>query len=400
MAGNLSSSEVNGGSVKIAIIGAGIGGLCTAAGMYRAGADVTVFERAPQVRAGGSGITVFGNGMRALDAIGVGEAFREIASTQAAVYRGGQRRPDGTWLTSYPPDAVSQLRVVDREPLHRILRDAVPGSVLQTGCNVSGASPDGRLMWVDDKRAQRSEHFDVVVAADGIGSRIRRSWPTDPGISYSGYSTWRGITETPVDLNREAGETWGAGRRFGVTPLADGRVYWFAVLSVARDHPIGEHRTALSNHFGNWHHPIPEVLAATGSMDIHYLPIDELAGRMPSFVRGQVVLLGDAAHAMTPNLGQGGGQAMEDAATLTALLKPLVRSSPRHDAEIHAALRRYDELRVKRTQKIAQRSRMVGRLAHVPGGALVSVRDVILRAVPGAALRRQLAWLQDWEPPR
>lgn len=385
--------------MKIGVIGAGIGGLCSAIGLHRAGAEVTVFEQAPQVRAGGSGISVFSNGLRALDAIGVGPAFRAIASPEAAAFRGGQRRPDGSWLATYPMDAVAGLRIVDRAPLHEILRTALPESVLTTDACVTSAHPDGRVSWSDGGGREHHTQFDVVIAADGIGSRIRQSFPHDPGIAYSGYSAWRGITDMPVDLHGEAGETWGVKKRFGVAPLKDGRVYWFAVLSIDRAHQFDDHRAALIEHFGTWHEPIPQLIAATPSECIGYLPIDELAGRLPSYTQGRIVLLGDSAHAMTPNLGQGGGQAMEDAATIAALLAPIASSSCSTHTETTAALAHYDTLRVKRTQTIAQRSRMIGRLAHTPGEHLAVARDLLIRTTPASALGKQLAWLQDWTPP-
>ena len=385
--------------MRVGIVGAGIGGLCAAVGLHRAGADVAEIERTEQKSAGGSGLSVFGNGLRALDSIGVGEAFRAITSPEAATYQGGQRHPDGSWLSIYPMDAVNELRVVDRAPLHEILHSALPENVVNSGARVSSARSDGQIVWRDSSGREISEKFDLVVAADGIHSRIRQSLPNDPGVTYSGYSTWRGITDIPVDLHSEAGETWGVRKRFGIAPLMDGRAYWFAVLSVNREHQVNDDRTALDEHFGTWHDPIPELIAATSSNRIGYLPIDELAGNLPSYVQGRVVLLGDAAHAMTPNLGQGGGQAMEDAATLAALFTPLADSSDPAKAEIARILTRYEGLRLKRTQTIASRSRMIGLLAHKPGAGLTGVRDLILRATPTSALRKQLAWLQDWTPP-
>jgi 2-polyprenyl-6-methoxyphenol hydroxylase-like FAD-dependent oxidoreductase len=184
-----------------------------------------------------------------------------------------------------------------------------------------------------------------------------------------------------------------------MAPLNDGRVYWFAVISVDRDHRFDDDRAALIEHFGNWHDPIPELIAGTSPQHVGYLPINELGGGLRSYTRGRIVLLGDAAHAMTPNLGQGGGQAMEDASTLAALLAPMAASSDFAGAAVDAALARYDALRVSRTRKIAQRSHMIGQLAHAPGKGLIGARDLLLKATPKSALRNQLTWLQDWTPP-
>jgi 2-polyprenyl-6-methoxyphenol hydroxylase-like FAD-dependent oxidoreductase len=385
--------------MRAAVIGAGIGGLCTAVGLQRAGAEVTVHERAADLRPGGSGLSVFGNGLRALDSLGLGDGFREITSADAGLLRGGQRRPDGRWLATIPAESLTSLRVVDRAQLHELLASALAPGSLRPGRRVIAATAEGRVTHAGADGAADEDVFDLVVAADGLHSVARRSLPEDPGIRYSGYSTWRGITDGPVDLHGEAGETWGVGRRFGIAPLADGRVYWFAVLSVPRAERVGDDAAALRRLFGAWHAPIPELIAARAPSRIQYLPIDERAGRLPSYVHGRLALVGDAAHAMTPNLGQGGGQAMEDAATLAALLAPLASPPSTGGAELSAALSRYDALRRPRSQAIAARSRAVGRLAHVRGRALAGLRDVVIRATPAAALRRQLDSIQSWSPP-
>lgn len=385
--------------MRVAVVGAGIGGLCAAVGLHRSGGEVTVFERSSQVRSGGSGLSVFGNGMRALDALGVGESFRAITSPATGSHTGGQRRPDGRWLSIYPPDAVSELRVADRAALHEVLRSALPTSTIRTSARVTSARPDGCVTWAGPDGHTHKDQFDLVVAADGLGSIVRRSLPNDPGTTYAGYSAWRGISGSAVDLRGEAGETWGVKNRFGVAPLRDGRVYWFAVHSADRAQRFDDDEAELTARFGTWHDPIPELIASTPSEHIGYLPIDELAGPLPSFVHGKIVLLGDAAHAMTPDLGQGGGQAMEDAATLAALLVPIVTASHPTEATIKTLLARYDALRRNRTQTIARRSHTIGRLAHTPGRRLARARDLALRATPTSALRKQLAWLQDWTPP-
>src|SRR5690606_1717700 len=166
------------------------------------------------------------------------------------------------------------------------------------------------------------------------------------------------------------------------------------------DQKFADEKAVLQERFGHWHDPIPILIEATSAERISRLPIEELAGRLRTFYRGRLVLLGDAAHAMTPNLGQGGGQAMEDAATLTALLAPLARQTTVPERELEDALARYDALRRPRTQRIAHRSRLIGQLAHVRGRPASRLRDLLIRLTPTSALRRQLAWLQAWTPPQ
>ena len=382
--------------MRIAVIGAGIGGLCTAVGLRGAGIEVEVFERSPEHRPSGSGISVFGNGVAALRSLGLGDAFDAI-SARAATFRGGQRRPDGAWLATIPAEATTELRVVHRVDLNRILREALGDDAIRLGTTVVDVSTDGRTVTFEGPHGTiGTEEYDIVVAADGIRSRVRAARPGDPGLRYSGYGAWRGVTREPVDLGGEAGETWGRDERFGLAPLADGRVYWFAVAGLPEGHRFDDEYAEVRRRFAGWHAPIGELIEKTDPHAVARHDIHDLARPLGSFRHGRCVLLGDAAHAMTPDLGQGGGQAMEDAATLVALLAPLASGTV--PEAIDAALDRYDRERRARVQPIARRARAVGALAHIRP-AFAPLRDAVLRATPSSALARQLAAIQAWQPP-
>jgi 2-polyprenyl-6-methoxyphenol hydroxylase-like FAD-dependent oxidoreductase len=355
--------------LRVAVIGAGIGGLTAAAGLQRAGATVTVFERARGPAPVGSGLSLFGNAFTALDAIGLGDDVRALGPPRPGL-RAALRRPDGRAVTVTPPGAVRDVRVVHRADLHRVLAGALAPGTIRYGSAVE-AEPAG---------------FDLVVAADGLRSRTRASWPGDPGVRYAGYSAWRGVTGTPVDLLGTAGETVGRGERFGLAPLGDGRVYWFAVVSMPAGRTFTDEYAEVRRRFAGWHAPIGEVLAATPPETVFRTDIHDLARPAPTFRRGRTVLLGDAAHAMTPDLGQGGGQAMEDAATLVRLLEA---------GPVEQALDAYDRLRRARTGPIAARARRMGRLMQ----SRSPLRDPLLRLVPPGVAARQLAALQAWQPP-
>lgn len=376
--------------MRAVVIGAGVGGLAAAAGLRRAGADVVVLERAAEPRAAGAGLSLWRNGFTALDALGLGDAVRARTSASAAALQAGQRTPDGRWLARLPGAAVADLRVVHRADLQEVLADAA-GEV-RCGVDVTGVSADGRTV----THSGGTEHPDLVVAADGIRSAVRASWPGDPGLHYSGYSAWRGVTRTPVDLLGAAGETWGRGLRFGLVPLRDGRVYWFGVRSMPAGVPPHDEHTAVRDAFAGWHTPIPAVLDATDPDAVHRLDIHDLAAPLRTFRRGRCVLLGDAAHAMTPDLGQGGGQALEDAATLVRL----IAGAPAGGAgALGRALDRYDALRRPRTARLLRTARRVGALAQASSPVGAAVRDGVLRLLPDAWTASQVAAVQRWEPP-
>ncbi|MGO0604273.1 FAD-dependent monooxygenase [Brevibacterium linens] len=422
--------------MRIAVIGAGIGGLSAAVGLQRAGADVTVFERASEVRAGGSGLSIFANGLAALETLGLREAFDAVTDSSVEGFAAGQRRADGRWIVQVPDEAVGALRIVDRADLHRILLDALAPGTVRTDAEVASAASDGTLTFTpNSSHLDASERFDLVIGADGLHSRVRTvvaGGPVAP--RYSGYSAWRGITSVPVDLSGEAGESVGPGRRFGIAPLADGRVYWFAVANMPEDAVFADEKATALQMFTGWHSPIAELIAATDAEAVRRTAISDLSSRLASFHRGRVVLLGDAAHAMTPNLGQGGGQALEDAATLTVLLTPLLGESPGSGAsrlgrteeqaargagtrtgedqdhnlgpsvsvppELAAALGRYDSLRRPRTQSIAQKSRLMGQIFQLESPLLAGLRNAVFSAVPSRLVAAQAASVQKWSPPQ
>ena len=277
--------------MRVGVVGAGIGGLAVAAAFTRAGTEVVIFER-PGAATAGAGISLFGNGLRALDAIGVGAAVRALG--RPPDLPAGIRTPGGRWLTRTPPSTTADLRVVHRSDLHAILMAAVPAVQRDTVAEVS-TTADGAAVVLES--GQRHE-FDIVVGADGIGSRIRSALFEDPGIRYAGYTAWRGVTAEPVSVT-DAGETWGTGERFGIAPMGDGRVYWFAVASGPAGGSASEESVDVTQRFAPWHAPIADLLRATDPRSILRNDILELARPLASFVTGRVALIGDAAHAMT-----------------------------------------------------------------------------------------------------
>ncbi|PPK68911.1 FAD-dependent monooxygenase [Actinokineospora auranticolor] len=352
-----------------AVVGGGIAGLTTAIGLVRRGWDVEVHERAAEFTEVGAGISLWANALRALDVLGLGDQVRARGAYSG---QGGFRDRKGRWLArgAGGPD---ELVMLHRAELLDVLLAAVPDGVLRPG------SPAADVRVVDGKPVLNGREYDLLVGADGLRSTVRAAlWPDAPSPRYSGHTAWRTIVPA-AGLPAVAGsETWGDRQVFGVFPMSDDRVYVYAAAVLPADtrFPHSE-LDELRRRFADWPDPVPAVLAAATAAvrhDLYYLP------DLPTYARGPVALVGDAAHAMTPNLGQGGCQAIEDAVTLAAT----------------ADLRRYDALRRPRSQSIARRSRTAGRLAHA--GAAAPLRDAALRLLPPALFRRQLASVLDWPP--
>ncbi|WP_447006278.1 FAD-dependent monooxygenase [Saccharothrix isguenensis] len=361
--------------MKAVVVGGGLGGVTAAVALREVGWEVSVLERAPEFGEVGAGVGVMPNAMRALAALGLADDVRRIGTPRVA---GGIRDPRGRSLARVDATQLDHVVAVHRADLHRVLRSALPAECLVTDTDVRS---------VDDLDA------DLVVAADGIRSRIRQAlFPDLPQPVYAGATAWRSVTtaEFPPDL--EISQTLGPGTEFGVLPLGDGRVCWYAATVAPAggrsEDEWGEARRLVAD----WHHPIPALLDATPPETVLRHDVHELATPLPTFVRGRVALLGDAAHAMTPYLGQGACMAIEDAVVLAAACA---------HGDVPSALAEYDRQRRPRTRAIARASRVLGRVGHkVRHPVAVALRDAAMRAVPARTAIRGMTKFHGWVPPR
>ncbi|RZQ62289.1 FAD-dependent monooxygenase [Amycolatopsis suaedae] len=363
--------------MKVIIVGGGIGGLTAAVAFHQRGWAVEVLERAPEFTEIGAGLSIQPNGLRALDMLGLGDALR---SGGLADPLAGVRRVNGSWLIRNDVDDLKrrfgQWVTVHRAALVDLLRAALPAHALRPGTDVHDVRPDGTV-----RHSGGTATADLVVGADGVHSVTRRSvWPGIPAPRYVGYTTWRLIAPPhPVDGSVE---TWGSGERFGYLPMPDGRVYCYLMANAPAGSHIGLDR--LRERFARWHDPVPALLDSAESAlqhDTYELP------NLRTYVSGRVALLGDAAHAMTPNLGQGACQALEDAVTLATTVDTL---------GVPAGLAEYDHARRPRTQLIARRSRQAGAAAHWSSPRLTALRDAVLPLLPGSFFERSITPAYTW----
>ncbi|MCV7113656.1 FAD-dependent monooxygenase [Mycolicibacterium setense] len=379
------------------VIGAGIGGLAAAHALRRNGWQVEVYERAKDFAQPGSGLSLAPNAMRAfrhldLDSAVRGEA-RRLDGLESRL-RTGHRvmRIESDTLAAHYGDGFYS---VGRRELHRALLDPLDAPV-HTAHRALNVIPDGggAIVTLEGPNGLSAVAADLVVAADGVHSALRTVlFPDHPDARYAGYAAWRGIVPADKAGRFDAQwltETWGQGLRIGIRPLGDGRIYWYA-LDTAPAHAIpAPDLSALLPRVVNWSGQVGAVLAATPAETVQVHPVHYLATALPRFVRGPVALLGDAAHATTPDLGQGAALAVEDAVVLARAVT---------ERGVDEGLVSYDTVRRPRAQRIVERSARMGKALQGNTRVTARLRDLTARLTPITADAEFTRSLFGWIPP-
>lgn len=357
---------------SVLIVGAGIAGLTAAIALHRIGYAVQVVERSPGHSPVGAGIVLGANAVRCLQALGVDPVpvGRPLATSEL-------RTADDRALQSVPLTGLGPAVSMARSTLHRLLADALPAEVpVRFGESVVAVEPAGGRVRV---RTDAAGHpvVDRVVGADGLRSAVRDLVGLEVPLRYSGYTCWRVLVPNPGV--EEFVEYWGRGARAGLVPVDGDRVYAY----LTRDAPPGDPGPAgvagLRRAFGDFPAVVDAVLARARDTDVLHHDLSDLTAQR--WGAGPVWLVGDAAHAMLPNLGQGAGMGIEDA---VALLDAAAVDDP------DAGLRRLVSLRWARVERVRRDSRRLGAVGQWSNPWACAVRDRAYAAVPAAVGRRQV----------
>ncbi len=385
---------------RVVIAGAGIGGLAAALSLRAVGLDdLVVLERAPALDEVGAGITVQTNALSAIGTLrpdlvdGITAAGQVVATGEVVDWRGrALSRLDmaqAARAVGGPPPVA-----IHRATLQRLLLDACRPLAPRLGAEVVGfdalEAPErgGVAARLADGAEERG---DVLVGADGLRSAVRAQLLGREAPRYAGYTCWRGVTEDACGwAPGRVAEVWGPGARFGVVPIGGGRIYWFATHSEPAGGRDDDVHARLADLFGRWMPPIPALIAATPAARVIR---NDISDRPPidRWGAGPVTLLGDAAHPMTPNLGQGACQAIEDAVVLARALAGA--------DDLVAALRRYEALRAPRVRAIVLRAWRLGHVGQWRSGVARWARDLGVRLTPERQGQRMVEDVFRFTPP-
>ena len=332
---------------QIAIIGGGIGGLTAALALQQSGFQCEVFEQAPALHDIGAAIAIWPNATRILQRLNLFEQILERAGVMEEIRWVDQNG----WLINRVSISDLQFPAValHRADLQNTLVRALPQSSLHLGYELIDQTQRGDKMVATFANGHSTE-ADFLIGADGIHSHVRSQFLNDGDPVHRGYTVWRGIsphipsaipTYTAIELH-------GTGKRFGLGPVGLGRLGWWATANTADTDDLPEL-------FAGWYRPVVELIAATPSGSILKTGAFD---REPikTWGSGRMTLLGDAIHPTTPNLGQGGCLAMEDALVLA-------RCFEKYGA-VEAALRNYEHSRFKRTAAVTKYSRLYGSIGQ------------------------------------
>ncbi|MCK6692384.1 MAG: FAD-dependent monooxygenase [Thermoanaerobaculia bacterium] len=369
---------------QFTILGGGIAGLSAAIALKRLGIRAEVFEAAPAIRPVGAGLVLAANAIKGYVKLGIAEkiiARGRLLPTFSILDSNGRK------IAHADADAIAQKYGLHNFAIHRpelheaLLAELEPEQlhVSKSALRVEQNGDKATLYFQDGS----SHETDYLIVADGIHSPIRRQLAPGSTPRYAGYTCWRGVIDNPGLNLTGATETWGREGRFGIVPLAGDKIYWFACVNAPQNDPamraVGT--ADLERIFAKFHDPVPAILRHTPTDSLLWNDIIDLKP-IPRFAFGNIVLIGDAAHATTPNMGQGACQAIEDAVILADELA--LRADPA------AAFAAFESRRLKRTHYIVNNSWTLGKIAQWSNPLLVSLRNMLFRLVPESANERQL----------
>lgn len=357
--------------MKAIVIGGGIGGMSSAIALEKAGIDVEVYEAVQEMKPVGAAISIWPNGVKCLNALGMKAALRELGGNMAFMaYHDGATGVPLTRFSMAP--LVQQVGEypypVARAELQAMLIDTFGRERVQFGKRVIQVeqTADGVIATFSDNSQATG---DFLIAADGTHSVIRE-YVLEEKLErrYAGYVNWNGLVT--IDERIAPADQWttfvGDGKRVSLMPVSGNRFYFFFDVPLPKGLPQDRStvKADLTGYFQGWAESVQQLIAAINPDTTNRVEIHDIEP-FSRFVKGRVALLGDAAHSTTPDIGQGGCAAMEDAVVLASTLAS-------HSLGIEDALLRYQTRRVERVKDLVLKARKRCDVTHARDPAVTA----------------------------
>lgn len=365
---------------QIAIIGAGIGGLTAALAFKRKGLNVIVYESATEIKPVGAGIGIANNAMQIFKKLGIHEKIENAGVKVSSMN-----------ITDHKLRSLSVMDLKEFEVKYGVCNVSIHRAVLQNilaeEIGFENIKLSKRLLKIEQsERAMlffedgSIETADVFIATDGIKSVVRNQLFDPSEIRDTKQICWRGVSKVslPKQYNNKAVEAWGKGKRFGFVKINSHDIYWYAVVNESL---VNQQEDSLENLFKDFNADVLDIISNTSDDTVIKNRIIDLKP-IHKWYNKNVCLLGDAAHATTPNLGQGACQAIEDAYLLAELYQ--------EDQPIETVFKEYQKLRIKKAHEIVNSSWRIGKMAHIENSFLIYFRNLIMRCIPRFANSKHL----------
>ncbi len=371
--------------MKFTIVGAGIGGLTAAIALRQKGFEVEIFESFPEMKKMGAGIVLANNAMQVFQRLGLSEIIYKNSNHISSLKLVDEKLDTLTKinLKSFEKKLGTHYAAIHRGTLQEILLKKIPTRHLHLGKRVK------QLIEIDDRiqiyfEDGTSHQTDILIGADGIHSVVRKHFFPKTAIRNAHQVCWRGITKMklPERFQHEINESWGKGTRFGIVPLAHGEVYWFALANYKNNFRTEFQEADLGKMFSDYDPIISKIIHSTPTDKIIVNEINDLKP-IKKWHTNNVCLIGDAAHATTPNMGQGACQSIEDALALSLCLEK--------EKDIKKAFSNFQKLRIKKANGVINQSWQVGKIAQLENYFGRKIRNSIMRMTPDSLGEKQSA---------
>lgn len=371
----------------ISIIGGGIGGLVLALALEKNGIDYQLYERTEAFRMVGAGIWMPPNALQVLKSID-SDVFRAILKEGNTIKRVSVTDSQFNPITDSNQDFIKRkwgfvTTAIHRGTLQQILLRYLPAKKIHLGKEFKAHSYLNETEISVSFMDGTSIITNAVIGADGLNSSVRAALFPDSGLRYSGQTSWRGISSYKLkkDFDHRGLVMWGKQVQFGLSKISKDQVYWFAVQLSKPNLKDNKSllKDQLKNLFASFSEDVIHLIDETPIEQIIRSDLNELR-LLDSWHKGNICLIGDAAHGMTPDLGQGGAQAIEDVYYLSNLLS---NSEPTDEA-----FQMFYKLRKEKVQKIVRQSWNSGRVANLKHG--IKFRNFLLKRIPNKFLEKQM----------